>query len=415
MRRQRPVTDGGTDEDRAEASADAGASEQTGSDSESGLSRWYEAAASGVNSFSLGPLSRTSPEENVRLLFYNAWLLDGIYLPEVELGPLGTVDPGYLGGIPAVDSRTRDLQRALSESNYDIVALCEVFKRTAREQLAEEVDGVTDSYDGPGPVQLERIDIPSKHSGLHTLVTGENELTGTGEVSFEHRGNYLRDADFYANKGAQHVEVDVGPGRIDLFSTHLIHGGDLNIDPENIPFSEPKSIDQYRTEQLEELAAFIDANQHPENVTVVVGDFNLNAAAGAQNDEMLEAFEQFKEDCSLYDAWERHGGPVSTTYIEHGPPGGIERAKVDPSHPDYLEDHGERCSYPEDVPDRRIDYILVEEPDDDHEFEFDVEHIRRRHFWRGKTTTREFWVDDENGEPNYISDHIGLDIEFGIR
>ena len=385
----------------------------------SGLSRWYEAAAStarGVRSFELpGGISPFGGEENLTFLFYNTWLLDGIDLPEVEFGPLGSVSPGTIGRMPDLEGRTDDLCRALTESNYDIVALCEVFRRETRQTLADRVEGVTDSYAGPGPVRLERIDFPSKHSGLYTLTANGNPIVGSDDVGFSHRGNSLRDADFYANKGAQHVEVDIGPGKMDVFTTHLLHGGDLNIDPADIPFSDPASIEEYRALQLEELSEFVRTAGSEENVTVVAGDFNLNleqpGAVVERGQSEADLFAEFKSECSLYDPWERHGGPVGTTYIEHGPPGGMDRARVDPVHPNYLEDHGERCDYP-DLPDRRIDYVLVERPQPEHSFDLEVEHIRRRHFWRGKTNTREFWATSD--VPNYVSDHVGLELEFSV-
>lgn len=415
MTRPRQIrTDGGESADDIEATSEGESA------APSGLARWYEAAASTANSvrtFDLpGGLSPFAEGERLTFLFYNTWLLDGIDLPEVEFGPLGSLSPGTIGRMPDIDARTRDLCQALSQRPYDVAALCEVFDAGARKALAEQVDGVTDSHAGPGPLSLERIDYPSKHSGLYTLTGNGNPIVDTNEVGFDHRGNSLRDADFYANKGAQHVEVDIGPGNLDVFTTHLIHGGDLNLDPADIPFADtPLSIEEYRARQLDQLADFIDRVASPENVTLVAGDFNINATDEGHVPERelteAEVFEGFMAECSLYDAWERHGGPVGTTYIEHGPPGGMDRAKVDPLNPNYLEDHGERCDYP-DVPDRRIDYILVEEPQPEHAFDLEIERVRRRHFWRGKTNTREFWAAPD--VPNYVSDHIGLEMECRV-
>jgi endonuclease/exonuclease/phosphatase family metal-dependent hydrolase len=203
---------------------------------------------------------------------------------------------------------------------------------------------------------------------------------------------------------------------VDVFTTHLIHGGDLNVNPADIPFSDPASIEEYRAKQIAEMAAFVREAGSEENVTIVAGDFNLNVeqpgVVPERDQTEAELFGEFLEDCSLYDAWDRHGGPVGTTYIEHGPPGGMERAKIDPINPNYLEDHGERCEY-SDVSDRRIDYVLVEEPKPEHTFRLEVEHIRRRHFWRGKTNTREFWATPD--VPNYVSDHVGLELECSIE
>lgn len=421
MERGRRLTDGGTDRDGFDdADGDSDVTTEGEATGTGGLSRWYEAAAStarNVSSFGLpGGISPFGGEENLTFLFYNTWLLDGVDLPEVEFGPLGSVSPGTIGRMPDLEGRTRDLCRALDESNYDIVALCEVFRRETRERLAEQVDSITDSHAGPGSVPLERLDLPSKHSGLYTLTANDNSILDSSEVGFDDRGNSLRDADFYANKGAQHIEVDIGPGSVDVFTTHLLHGGDLNLDPADIPFADSASIEEYRARQLETLSTFVREAGSEENVTIVAGDFNLNAQdPGTIAERDLtedELFEEFLSECSLYDAWERYGGEVGTTYIEHGPPGGMERAKIDPVNPNYLEDHGERCDYA-DVPDRRIDYILVEKPQPEHAFELAVEQIRRRHFWRGKTNTREFWATSD--VPNYVSDHAGLELECRVE
>jgi len=408
----RPLTDGGQEPD------DSATVPETDVTATGALSRWYEAAVStarDVRSFGLPPFSSPDSDTSFTFLFYNTWLLDGVDLPALEFGRLGSVSPGTIGRTPDLDSRTRDLCRALTGSNYDVVALCEVFKRETREALAGQIEGVTDSYAGPGATSLERIDFPSKHSGLCTLTGNDNRIVDTSAVGFDHRGNSLRDADFYANKGVQHVEVDVGPGKVDVFTTHLLHGGDLNLDPADIPFSDPDSIEEYRAKQLAELSAFVRAAGSEENLTIVAGDFNLDVeqpgVVSERNRTERDLFEEFKSACSLYDPWERHGGPVGTTYIKHGPPGGMDRARIDPAHPNYLEDRGERCEYP-DVPDRRIDYVLIEEPQPEHSFDLEVEQIRRRHFCRDKANTREFWATRD--VPNYISDHVGLELECSV-
>jgi hypothetical protein len=416
---ERLLTDGGQDPDSETTEEVTNPTTEEEATASSGLERWYEAAAntaSSVSSVELpGGLSPFGGEENFTFLFYNTWLLDGVDLPRVEFGPLGSVSPGTIGRMPDLEGRTRDLGRALTESNYDIVALCEVFQAETREALAEQVEGIVDSHAGPGSIPLERIDFPSKHSGLYTLTANGNPIVGSADVGFTHRGNSLRDADFYANKGAQHIEVDIGPGNVDVFTTHLLHGGDLNLDPADIPFADPASIEEYRARQLDELGEFVQRAGTEENITIVAGDFNLNTEnpelVPERNRDEADVFEAFKSECSLYDPWERHGGQVGTTYIEHGPPGGMDRAKIDPINPNYLEDHGERCDYP-DVPDRRIDYVLIEEPQPEHTIDLTVEHIRRRHFWRGKTNTREFWATPD--VPNYISDHIGLELECSV-
>jgi endonuclease/exonuclease/phosphatase family metal-dependent hydrolase len=381
------------------------------------LARWYEAATSGVRSPGFPRrLSRLGRGEPFSFLFYNTWLLDGVELPTLEFGPFGRVSPGTVGHMPDLAGRTRDFCRALDGSSYDVVAMCEVFRESTRNRLADEVGWVADSHAGPGSAPLERLDIPSKHSGLCTLTGPDTPIVDTTDRGFSHRGHSLRDADFYANKGAQHVEVDVGPGSLDVFTTHLIHGGDLNLTPNELPFADPPSIEEYRARQLSELAEFVQTAGSEENITVVTGDFNINAAdprlVSERNRGEDELFEQFLAVCSLYDAWERHGGSVGTTYIEHGPPGGMARAKPDPAAPDYLEDRGRRCNYPA-VPDRRIDYILLEEPQPEHTLELDIDQIRRRHFWRGKTDTSEFWATSEI--PNYISDHVGLELDGRVR
>ena len=86
--------------------------------------------------------------------------------------------------------------------------------------------------------------------------------------------------------------------------------------------------------------------------------------------------------------------------------------KPRPGAPGSPGNRGRRCNRSA-VPDRRIDYILLEEPQPEHTLELDIDQIRRRHFWRGKTDTSEFWATPDT--PNYISDHVGLELDGRVR
>lgn len=292
-------------------------------------------------------------------------------------------------------------------------------------------------------------------SGLFTLLPGDDaRITDWEFREFEAKGYALRDSTPYSSKGVLQTEVDLapnGPGRqrVDLFSTHLIAGntkvgnifGDIfsTVNPvlstaekhspaDNLKEKFRNALEQavekalgidagtkqseelYRLSEVNELAHFVEEKQeaNPENVSVVVGDFNIDASSDGYSD-----LQQKLGDLGLHDTWPHRGGEIGgTTKIPQ-----VCAFDGSGNAPHYcLDDIGETENYEHyenyenyeeyregvDSDAQRIDYVFVEAPTDDHTLTLDFSRIRRRPFPR----------EDPGGEMEYLSDHIGLETEF---
>lgn len=222
-------------------------------------------------------------------------------------------------------------------------------------------------------------------------------------MAFENSGNRRRDADAYARKGVLFTRIGLGGGAIDLFTTHLLAGGGWPgeaVDPS--PVRDPVSEEDYRRRQLAEFRDFVDAvkDEHDpdrEIPIVCAGDFNI-APADPEADALLA----FQKNLGLVDAWtESHPtrpGPTDTDAITGA-------CRFDPydSPPSYCD--GGRADDAD-----RIDYVFVEDRPD-----LQVRSIRRRVFWRELAPPDQFFVDAEETVPNYLADHVGLEVEFAVR
>ncbi|WP_226004526.1 RICIN domain-containing protein [Natrinema salinisoli] len=325
-------------------------------------------------------------EPDHRLLAWNAWLL--------EVSILGVT----VESAPEPDERAFEIGEALAANGYDIAALCEVFGDGFR-------NGVRDGLDAGGATHRDRVGPTAEWndvgpgSGLQTFLTGDRAdrlIVSANEMEFDEKGAEWCDSDYYARKGVLHTEINVGPGNVDLYSTHLFAGGGL-------PFCDDTPTDRYeaRGNQVEELIAFVESTTRPENVTMVMGDFNI-----ARNRTEYDHLVGLMDDLGMYDAWEAHGG---------NPEPGAAGTNDDAFGEGCLVDPDDESPYYCDEADssdagNRIDYILVEEPKPDHTFELDVSGMKRASFWRGSGDPLEFY--DEDGSPNYRSDHMGLELGF---
>lgn len=347
--------------------------------------------------------------EDISILYANTWLLDGLNIGEVDLGWFGSIDVGKIAAKPQLDQRAEEYGKALDESNYDVVMMCENFRSEDRNRIENLIGDLSDRFDGPKSAPIGPLDIPSKHSGLHSFTMGDNTILDRAAEGFEEQGNFLRDADYYANKGVHYIEVDVGVGTIDLFTTHMISGGGL-LSPGDIPFVNPTPAPEFRAAQIKQMRDFILEHQKSENITVVTGDFNVNAENPdhAHGEDLYTTLTDAMGEADLYDAWVEHGGSVGTTFIKGHP--GLERGRVHPEKPKYFDDTGEYRDYP-DIDDRRIDYVFIQEEQPSHSFEIEVESLRRRHFWREIAGALLFWAEPEE-VPNYLSDHIALELNL---
>ncbi|NUB89586.1 endonuclease/exonuclease/phosphatase family protein [Haloterrigena sp. SYSU A121-1] len=342
-----------------------------------------KAGATGLGGALLGAAGASksvrAASESYRFLWVNAWLADGLE------GVAGL--PFTVAAKPQYQERASELGRRLGEEGYDVVGLCEVFNDEQETVEAEYADGAGTGTAIPGP----EPDGGEKGAGLLDLVAG---VTVTDHATLEYDAepsDHLTYVDAHVGKGANYVELDLGPGKVDLFTTHLVSGSLL-------PWTDggDEDIPALRSRQLEELGAFVAERASPENVTLVAGDFNI-APDGAAAD----ALESFASTAGLYDAWLDHG---------RGPGGTNDDAIVDGC---AFDPSGAPPAYcPADDAGERIDYVFLEEPTAEHELDLRVDALERRVFWRELAPPDQFYADDNGEVPNYLADHVGLDLSL---
>ncbi len=338
-------------------------------------------------------------ERIVRLLFWNAYLLRPRIIPYGP--PLPAV--GRLAA-PAVPERATAIGRTLAGA-YDIVALAEVFDPAERKRVLEGWAGRPDATAVVGP-ERSVAPLANASGGLLTIADGLR-LTRTDRYVFRARGERRYDADAWANKGVLLAEVDPGvggPGRIEVFSTHLywgtgLLGGARALDPER-----RRAL---RSAQIAELVAFVARAHRPENVAIVVGDFNVPAhdpdgpdPAGAY-DELSAALGSL----GLVDTWAEAGvgpgftcGPATDPFDED-----------DPDAPGYLlddpaADPAGEASRPERL---RIDSVWVQRAAADHRLAVTFGRPRRRAFPRPVGAPR-------LADLPRLSDHLALSVELTV-
>jgi len=331
------------------------------------------------------------------LLFYNTWLVD---TPLNIEGPLN------------INSRQNELAKALSRDAYDILGLCEVFADDRGKAIERQLHYPFESRRKP------------HDSGLHTIVNSSNcRITERQHKGFVHDSSGFLDVEGFKNKGLLYLEIDVGPGKIDLFTTHM-HAQNARV----------------RRGQIEEILDFVNTHQKPENVTILAGDFNVDGRTPEYNrllkslygpDDVFKPFgadlrSNHSIDLKLQDVWLIRGSQLGATHqIQDF--GGI--CKLD-NQRRYCMDR-ETVSTPGEPTDRapgyRLDYIFVEQPNHAQSFNLDISRVRRRPFWRGEHRSEDFpadrfthslelppGVDHEIKIPNYLSDHLALELNLAV-
>ncbi|MBL8774388.1 MAG: endonuclease/exonuclease/phosphatase family protein [Acidimicrobiales bacterium] len=340
----------------------------------------------------------------LRCCFYNAFLLRAARVPL----------PGrarYLHSAPAVDARSRELGRRLA-GRYDVAALCEVFDQSEHRALVSGWHGRGGRHGRPRtaagpPVLLRRVPLV-KTSGLLTVVDG-HAVARTATHLYRTRGHRFLDADAWAHKGALLVEVDVGlAANLEVYSTHLIWGGDLLVPRERHHRS---AVADFRQAQAHELLDFVRRTHRPGNATLVVGDFNIDALhPSSAYTDLTGAM----GDAGFDDLWLTHGtGPGWTCDLRKAPE---VIAVADPDDPDRCldrasrEDQAQADAPPEDgnEPGKRIDFAWLRRPTGEDGVAVEVRAVRRLAFPR------------EPGVPGYdelpfLSDHLGLHLELALR
>jgi len=327
------------------------------------------------------------------VLWYNTYLLRPFWVGVPGSGRMFQIE-----ATPDSDHRRTQIGAAIEEVGYSIAGLCEVWNDDDRGALLREIPhresktGVRTPTVGSGPLGVESL----KGSGLVTLTRGPDDarphIMRDEHTTFSDQGEPFRDTDAYSRKGVLLTEIDLGPGHLDLYTTHLISGGGV---PETIRASMSgfplRPLREIRARQIRELAEFIARTHKPENPALVLGDFNVHAKPGDAATEyqgLLKAMYAL----GLQDAWLGRGSPWGDSYE---PASACERDAT--SGPaglcvDYPEDRGPAEES------NRFDYVFLEFPSPHHAFQLDIGRIRRASFWRGG---------DE--PPPYLSDHLGLD------
>ncbi|WP_424017734.1 endonuclease/exonuclease/phosphatase family protein [Halorientalis pallida] len=321
--------------------------------------------------------------ETYRFLWQNLWLLNGIIGNDTDIAK------------PALQARAEAFGDRLAGSDIDVAALCEVFSSEQRETIRQPVGRAVDYEIGP-PAEFE------KSSGLYTLALGGPDIVAMERMEFDADGYEPRDADAWAKKGVLYTRLDFGVGQIDLFTTHLLAGGGIPYVDLN-PFSDPPTPAEYRADQLEELRAFVqsvEAEYDPDNrvPTVVAGDFNVGAGGGEYG-----TLTAVRDDLGLEDAWLQYAegsGGTNRTAITGGC--AFESAESPPSYCDG------------GAGGDRIDYVFVEPTRPSHDCRLSVADIRRRVFWRQLAPPGQFYADDDEERPNYLTDHVGLELDWTL-
>lgn len=275
-------------------------------------------------------------------------------------------------------ARSMDIGRMIGREGYDIACLCEVFDGDDGKRIRNRVDnyGSTKWAEAFGP------DSSFFHisGGLYGLVKEQKQrqLIHYENREFEDGGE---GADEWSNKGWLLMEIDLGPGTLDIFITHT------DADKEDV---------NSRKKQIKELIPAIRKRQdeHPDHITMAVGDFNVYSS----DPEYEWLLRVMMSNCSMRDVWLTRGGKASATHAfapkctNSGPP--------DCACEDYNPDN-----YGGD----RLDYIFVQEPKPQHTMNLDMSRIRRKPFPRYKPCGD---LNPQSLDIEYMSDHLGLHLEF---
>lgn len=312
--------------------------------------------------------------KEISLLFYNTWLLDGV--------------AGF-GGKPFRSLRADLIGKEIRNSGYDIAALCEVFEEKYQRIIKKQ----RFPYDAMGPVWT----VGNISSGLYTLskfplkykrnrfiekgpdlISGviiDSVLSSVSVIS-KNAVDKKSNPDYHSNKGVLLTTIDLGIGKIDLYTTHLFWGsGEFN----------PIEKTKIQLEQLKELTEFIKETHNPKHVVIVAGDMNINPGRSKENDrayeKMTELFSNITlkngSKISLEDLWKIKGGKKGGTNM---PTKGCEpedRVKNLVTGICYCNDDTDDVK---DLDEGRYDCIFVQKPSDSHDIVVDFSRMKRRPF-----------------------------------
>jgi endonuclease/exonuclease/phosphatase family metal-dependent hydrolase len=336
----------------------------------------------------------------LRLVAWNTFLLRPRLIPRgLPLPAVGEM------AAPAVADRAVAIGQALAGA-YEVSALTEVFDPIERRLVLGGWDGRpgVSALAGPERSFPPRGPAAFASSGLFTVVDGL-PLTRTEQLRYQTRGDRRHDADAWSNKGALLVEVDPlggSAGKVEIYSTHLLFGTGLL--PGRLA-ADPERRHQLRMQQVDELVAFVAGAHRPENLVVVVGDFNVpahDAAQGRRPDRWRLDLTSRMARLGLVDAWiERGVGP--------GPTYGRADAGFDDEDPDCPGRLADDPARAEAGAERaRIDYIWVQSASLEHRLEVSIGRPRRRAFPRPADAP-------DHARLPRLSDHLAVELDLVVR
>lgn len=336
----------------------------------------------------------------LRLVAWNTFLLCPRLIPwGLPLPAVGEM------AAPAVADRAVAIGQALAGA-YEVSALTEVFDPIERRWVLEgwgDRPGVT-AVAGPERTFPPRGPAAFASSGLFTVADGV-PVTRTDRLRFETRGDRRHDADAWSNKGVLLVEVDPlggSAGKVEIYSTHLLFGTGLLPGRHAV---DPERRHQLRMQQVDELVAFVAGAHRPENLVVVVGDFNVPArdpAQGLRPDRWHLDLAARMARLGLVDVWVEWGVGPGPTY------GRAEDIfdEEDPNCPGRLVDDPDRGGAGAER--QRIDYIWVQSASLEHRLEVAVGRPRRRAFPRPADAP-------DHARLPRLSDHLAVELELVVR
>ena len=365
---------------------------------------------------------------------------------------LGIFNPLEIPVMEAPDIDQRAIYIGDEVFKYDLVALCEVWRQEHKDSLLAQ---------GPPVAALKGPDEPGfgdwQHMGSGLLVfsptftiqnggahlfekTGVSRPDPTGPLPGGCDLGMIVDSDKWSRKGVQLTLVDVGLGcgNLEVYSTHLYSGGDM---PDwlcapfgGVPTDAEKTL--VRHAQIAELVQFIKDTHAEGNVAMVVGDFNVGPTEriaftiGDREYQGLQEQLGYIRDGLGFDDWyslfmftaeypANYGdtnAPTNFQDLGHTNRGGSAKSfdpycrafpasanVAAPAPGDYYCD--EAWSPNQDATGNRIDYIFVQQPVAAHGFHLDISRIRRRAFK---------WSGGGSHEEQFLSDHIGLELTLYV-
>ena len=137
--------------------------------------------------------------------------------------------PVHVDKAPEMDLRAPEIGKAVA-SDYDLVAMCEVWTPDLREALIDAANGqrgtlgkLANADKGgftPNPLAF---DTPTEAlkvlgSGLLVLAAPALPISSSKPVIFETAGDRLMDADAWANKGFLQTNIKLGVGTLEVYT-----------------------------------------------------------------------------------------------------------------------------------------------------------------------------------------------------